>query len=185
MPSYLSDSGVCASRLEMTATPPRFNPATFDIVLNAAAAIGFKATLLFRDQREPFESLLIQLTSSQTKFRPSEMGAIIEAKMMLQEALSECSSSDQLKLFPNKRIAATEETSPSVHEDGRPRAAVHRRQFSNSRGNDAAFSSSSSGSPLTDSSNESFTFTPIQFDNGDLEFLQSIADCKFLPLCSM
>lgn len=96
MPFYLSRSGACASNVDRATTLPRFNLATFEVVVTAATSSSFEIKLLFRDQRQPFGNRLFQLASTQTKLRPSEMGVIIEAKMRLEEALSKCSSSDQL-----------------------------------------------------------------------------------------
>lgn len=167
--------------MSIVAQPLRFNPATFEVILNAATIISLEAELIFQDKREPFENLLLELTSTQMTFKLGEMGDIIKAKMAIREALGDCSPFDQLELSPNEHISAREETSASVHEDKPPRAPVLGGKFSSVRRNDAAFPPSSSNTVQTDDSSWSFALTRYLRDKGDFEFDQSVAECKFLP----
>ena len=168
MPPRLPHGGASAG---MTAAPLRFSVSTFRILQNAATTIGFDANLN-QDQREPFENLLAQLTSTQGEYRPTELVDIIEATNVLKERLCGRSSSDQLETFHHKRRVAAAETLSSVHEGRQPRTPVLDRQVGYGQGSNTAFP------------NVPGALTPSYSDKGGFGLSSPDAECK-LPSQSL
>ena len=152
---------------EMTAAPLKFSVNTFRILQNAATTIGFDANLN-KDQREPFENLLAQLTSTQGEYRPTELVDIIEATNVLKERLCGRSSSDQLEPFHDKRRVAAAKTS-SVHEGRQPRTTVLDRQVGYGQGSNTAFP------------NVPGALTPSYSNKGGFGLSSPDAECKLPP----